>query len=93
MADEIRVYATVRGRVQMVGFRAFVLDRAWDLEVRGTVANRPDGSVECIVEGPRDQVESLLQALREGPTSARVDAVEVVEQPVRGDLPAMRVTA
>ena len=47
----IRIHATVRGRVQMVGFRAFVLDRAWDLEVRGTVANRPDGSVECVGRG------------------------------------------
>jgi acylphosphatase len=93
MADEIRVHATVRGRVQMVGFRAFVLDRAWDLEIRGTVANRPDGSVECVVEGPRDQVDNLIDALREGPSSARVDAVEVVEQPARGDLPPMRVSA
>ncbi|MGO8686793.1 MAG: acylphosphatase [Candidatus Dormibacteria bacterium] len=93
MADEIRVHATVRGRVQMVGFRAFVLDRAWDLEIRGTVANRPDGSVECVVEGPRDQVERLVDSLREGPNSARVDAVEVVEQPARGDLPPMHVSA
>ncbi len=92
-AGDIRIQATVRGRVQMVGFRAFVLDHAWNLEVRGTVANRPDGSVECLVEGPRDQVERLIQILREGPSSARVDAVDVVEQPVRGDLPPMHVTA
>ena len=93
MADDIRIHATVRGRVQMVGFRAFVLDRAWDLEVRGTVANRPDGNVECVVEGPRDQVERLIQSLREGPSSARVDAVDVVEQAARGDLPPMGVSA
>ena len=93
MADVMRAHATVRGRVQMVGFRAFVLRRAADLGVHGTVANRPDGTLECVVEGPRDRVSSLIQSLRQGPRSARVDAVEVVEQPFRGDLPAMRVTA
>jgi acylphosphatase len=93
MADEVRVHATVHGRVQMVGFRAFVLDRAWDLALRGTVANRPDGSVECVVEGSRDDVDRLIQSLREGPNSARVDRVDVIEQPVRGDLPPMRVSA
>jgi acylphosphatase len=93
MADELRVHATVRGRVQMVGFRAFVLELAENLGLRGTVANRPDGSVECVVEGPREDVERLILSLHEGPRSARVDGVEVVEQPARGDLPAMRVTA
>jgi len=77
----------------MVGFRAFVLDRADSLGLRGTVANRPDGSVECVVEGPRQDVEQLIQSLREGPLSARVDAVDVVEQPVRGNLPPMSVMA
>lgn len=93
MADEVRVQVTVRGRVQMVGFRAFALVRACELGVRGTVANRPDGSVECVVEGPRASVERLIQSLRDGPRAARVDAVDVIEQPVRGDLPPMRVTA
>jgi len=93
MADEIRVHATVRGRVQMVGFRAFVLDRAWDLGLRGTVANRPDGSVECVVEGPREDVERLMESLRQGPSSARVESVDVLEQPARGDLTPMAVSA
>lgn len=88
----VRIHATVRGRVQMVGFRAFVLRRAAELGVRGTVANRPDGSVVSVVEGKRDAVERLVQSLREGPRAARVEGVEVVEQPFRGDLPAMRVT-
>jgi acylphosphatase len=88
----VRVHATVRGRVQMVGFRAFVLRRAAELGVSGTVANRPDGSVESVVEGRREAVERLVQSLRIGPRAAQVDAVEVVEQPFRGDLPPMRVT-
>jgi len=93
MADELRIHATVSGRVQNVGFRAFVLFRAAELGVHCTVANRPDGTVECVAEGTRTQMELLIQSLHEGPRSARVDAVEVVEQPVRGDLPSPRVTA
>ena len=77
----------------MVGFRAFVLERAEDLGLRGTVRNRPDGTVECLAEGPRDAIDNLLRLLRDGPVSARVEGVDVVEQPFRGDLPAMRMTA
>ena len=93
MADELRIHATVSGRVQNVGFRAFVLFRATELRVRGTVANRPDGTVECVFEGTRTQMELLIQSLHEGPPSARVDSVNVVEQPARGDLPSPRMTA
>lgn len=77
----------------MVGFRAFVLEKAEDLGLRGTVRNRPDGTVECLAEGPRDAIDNLLRLLRDGPISARVEGVDVVEQPFRGDLPAMRMTA
>jgi acylphosphatase len=91
--EQVRVHATVRGRVQMVGFRAFVLDHAEELGVGGTVGNRPDGSVECVIEGERGDVDRLIQLLRQGPRSARVDSVELIEQPFRGDLPPMRVTA
>jgi acylphosphatase len=93
VGDWVRVHATVRGRVQMVGFRAFVLDRAGRLGVRGTVANRPDGSVECVVEGERGAVDQLIRHLQQGPRYARVETVEVVEQPFAGDLPPMRVRA
>jgi acylphosphatase len=77
----------------MVGFRAFVLEKAEDLGVRGTVRNRPDGTVECLAEGPRAAIDDQLRLLRDGPISARVEGVDVVEQPFRGDLPAMRMTA
>jgi acylphosphatase len=93
MAKQVRIHATVRGRVQAVGFRAFVLDRAEDLGLGGTVANRPDGSVECVVEGPQDAVDRLIRDLRQGPRLARVEAVEIVHQPYRGDVSRMRVSA
>jgi acylphosphatase len=91
MSDRARVHATVRGRVQMVGFRAFVAQHARGLS--GTVANRPDGSVECVVEGPADEVDRLVQLLHDGPAHARVEAVDVLREAYRGDLPPFAVSA
>jgi acylphosphatase len=71
-----RLDATIRGRVQGVGFRYFVLRRAMDLELTGWVANGPDGSVRCIAEGPRPDLESLLASLEAGPAGAIVDRVQ-----------------
>ena len=75
----------------MVGFRAFVADHAAGLH--GTVANRPDGTLECVVEGDGDAVDRLVARLHEGPTFARVESVDVIREPYRGDLPPFTVTA
>ncbi len=88
----VRLRAIVRGGVQGVGYRYFVLDRVRGTGLRGWVRNRADGNVECVAEGPRPQLERLLQDLRKGPRSARVGDVEVEWGPARGDLPAFRVT-
>ena len=71
------VRAVVRGRVQGVGFREFVLNRARFLAVSGYVRNLPDGrSLEVVAEGPRPDLEQLLAYLRDGPRISRVDAVD-----------------
>ena len=70
--------AVVRGMVQAVGFRQFVLIRARSLGLRGYVRNGDDGcSVEVVAEGPVAVLEELLQHLRRGPFLSRVDEVEV----------------
>lgn len=71
----------VRGRVQNVGFRAFVWRQAEKLGLRGWVRNRGDGSVEVLVVAPPEVHESLLRELHEGPRRARVEAVEVTDEP------------
>lgn len=68
--------ATVHGRVQGVGFRAFVRSRALGLGLSGSVANQQDGSVRLVATGPRSALEQLLERLREGPAAARIDSVE-----------------
>ena len=81
--------AMVHGRVQMVGFRAWVLEAARGLQ--GTVGNRPDGSVEVIAEGSPPALERLVRRLHDGPGTARVERVEVERGPATGSLPPMRI--
>lgn len=77
-ADVAALRAIVRGRVQGVNFRQFVCTRARFLGARGYVRNLPDGrSVEVVAEGPRPDLEQLLDYLKEGPRMARVDQVDV----------------
>ena len=89
MADEgpeLRLDATVMGRVQGVGFRYFILTEAMDLGLDGWVANTADGSVRCVAEGPRDSLQALLGRLREGPAAARVERVSEAWMPATGTL-------
>ena len=83
-SDQRRIRVIVRGRVQGVAFRAFTVDEARRAGVAGWVRNRPDGSVEAAFEGAPRAVEALLAFVRRGPRSARVDDVEVIEEPVAG---------
>jgi acylphosphatase len=69
----------VRGRVQGVGFRAFVEDEARQRRIAGWVRNRRDGSVEAVFAGSLEEVERITAAVRRGPPGARVDAVEVCQ--------------
>jgi len=70
-----QVKCSISGLVQGVGYRWFVFRKAGDLHITGWVRNSPDGSVECLAQGPRDALESLVNALRHGPRSAMVQDV------------------
>jgi acylphosphatase len=64
---------TVRGRVQGVGFRAFVARGARRLALAGWARNCDDGAVEIVAAGPRDALDALVEMARRGPPLARVD--------------------
>jgi acylphosphatase len=67
----------VRGRVQGVGFRYSAIRQARALGIRGTVANRSDGSVEILAEGEPAALDRFLAWLENGPAGARVSGVQV----------------
>jgi len=69
----------VRGRVQGVGFRWFVMGVAERLGLEGYVRNLPDGSVEVVARGTREAMDELERALARGPATARIDGVEKLE--------------
>ena len=77
----MRCHVVVRGRVQGVGFRWFVRERARSLGLAGCVSNRPDGSVEVEAEGDPAGIDSLLGSLRVGPAGAQVDGLETLAPP------------
>jgi acylphosphatase len=80
----IRRRVVVHGHVQGVFFRESVRRRARQRGVAGWVANRPDGTVEAVFEGEPHAVERLVDFCRDGPSGARVDAVDVVDEDPEG---------
>ena len=79
-----RVHVLVSGRVQGVFFRDFTRREALDHGLSGWVRNLVDGRVEAVLEGARQEVEAVLERLREGPPRARVEDVEHREETPEG---------
>ncbi len=90
-AAERRLEAVVRGRVQGVGFRYWVVRRATELGLTGWVANELDGSVRCVAEGAGPALDDLETLLRRGPTGAIVESVQAVRMPATAAFRAFEV--
>jgi acylphosphatase len=81
------VHVRIEGRVQGVGYRAWLADTAVAIGLTGWVRNRRDGSVEAVFQGDAAEVARMLRACERGPPAARVERVAVGEQtdaPLRG---------
>lgn len=70
------LHALINGRVQGVGFRYFVVEHANALRLNGWVRNKWSGEVEVTAEGPRSDLETLLENLKRGPGHAFVSDVQ-----------------
>lgn len=80
----IRRRLIVHGYVQGVGFRYSLARQAQSRDVAGSAANRPDGTVEIVLEGEPDAVESLVRWCENGPRGAVVERVDVSEEQPEG---------
>ena len=76
MGTQVIRHVMVHGRVQGVGFRAFVEHEAEKRGIEGWVRNRRDGSVEALFAGEAAIVADVIEACRRGPMGARVDALD-----------------
>lgn len=88
--ETTRLTVWVHGYVQGVGFRWWVRSKALELGLLGSASNLPDGRVEVVAEGPRDDCEQLLNILSSGTSPGRVDKVVKRWSPARGDLDGFR---
>ena len=74
------IHLEIAGRVQGVGFRWFVRERARRFRITGWVRNRPDGTVEVAGAGDRESLDAFASAIKRGPDGARVETVRELEE-------------
>ena len=79
-----RRHLIIYGFVQGVGFRFAVERAARSRGLSGWVRNRPDGAVEAVFEGERQDVEALVAFCRQGPRGADVERVDVRSESPEG---------
>lgn len=92
-ASPQRIHVIVHGRVQGVGFRAFVQREALTLGLSGMVRNihYPRAQVEVVAEGPEDGLNRLIDVLRSGPRLSNVTQLDVDWEPHRGEFTSFQI--
>jgi acylphosphatase len=76
----VRRRLVISGRVQGVGYRAWLGRKARTAGLVGEVLNRDDGCVEAILQGPLDRVDRVISQCHSGPLLARVSILESTEE-------------
>jgi len=79
MPTTVTKHLVISGRVQGVGYRFYMQRKARELGVAGWVRNRSDGTVEAMVQGSPEQVDTAVAWARRGPPSAVVADVKIGE--------------
>lgn len=79
-AEKVQKHIYLSGRVQGVGFRAFTQRQASVLDIKGWVKNLADGRVEVVIQGEKNKVKQMIDKLKNGPSYARVDNIEIKDQ-------------
>ncbi len=89
--EQARAHVHIRGRVQGVNFRYHTMQNARAAGLAGWVRNLPDRRVEAVLEGAKAAVEQLVDWCRVGPSSARVDHLDVTWETPSGEEGEFRV--
>jgi len=86
-----RVVTRVAGLVQGVYFRDYAQKEARALELSGWVRNRPDSTVEVVLEGEAEKIEQMIAWLHIGSPQAEVKEVQVTEEQPLDDKTAFAI--
>ena len=78
------VVITISGRVQGVGFRYFVKQKADLLAIKGFVKNLPDRKVFVEAEGDAEQLQLFISLCKQGPSHACVENADIQYCPLQG---------
>ena len=89
--EQARLHAIIKGCVQGVGFRAFVVENGLVLGAKGWARNKWNGTVEVVAEGDRQMLERFLTVLRHGPSMANVTQVDLDWQFPTGEFKSFSV--
>ena len=79
-AENVQKHIFISGRVQGVGFRAFIRREAAVLNIKGWAKNLADGRVETIIQGDKKKVSQMIAKLREGPSYAKVENLKINDE-------------
>lgn len=88
-----RLHILVSGVVQGVFFRDNTLRQAQHLRVQGWVRNLVDGRVEILAEGPRTELEELLEWSTQGPPQAQVTDIQPEWLEGQGNLESFHIAS
>jgi len=91
MTEKHACRVCVTGRVQGVWYRKTTQAEAERRQLTGWVQNRSDGSVEALLQGPREDVDSMIAWMHEGPKGAHVSDVATLETEVNEALCGFRI--
>lgn len=84
MEKELNYKILVKGRVQGVGYRAFVSKVARGFGLKGYVKNQPNGTVQIEAEGNRETLDKFVTTCKIGPGWATVEKINFIETPIQG---------
>ena len=88
---KVRAHIYVSGRVQGVFFRSETQDEAVRQNVAGWVKNVPDGRVEAVFEGEKEDVEEVIEFCKRGPPGATVAKVDIHWQNLTGEFKSFTI--
>ncbi|PMP66237.1 MAG: acylphosphatase [Thermodesulfobacterium geofontis] len=86
-----RVHVFISGKVQGVWFRSYTEAEAKKLGIKGWVRNLPDGRVEAVFEGEDSAVDKMVTWCHKGSPYAKVENVEVIEEPYKGEFTDFKI--